>query len=466
MKVSEKDLDFWIKNDMNILLEGRHGIGKTSMIIDAFKRNNVSYRVFSAATLDPWVDFVGVPKEKIDENGISYLELVQQRDFATGGVEFIFLDEYNRAPPKVKNATMELIQFKSINGKPIPKLRAVWAAINPFDEVEDEYDVERMDAAQMDRFHVYVDLPYECERQFFTKKYGSEKATAAIRWWNNLSPKEKKVISPRRLDTALNYLSLGGNLKHVIPKTINSTYLARLLTEKKYTNKELLSAFQNREKEAITYIKNKYGNEGEKFVKELIKFDEAFIPHITDTLGLDIISDKSFIQEFPSVRRHMANDSRYKEVIETHKKFYPDDFPEFSGIVKETKVFQLNLPQKRGIPETSFETKLHNIANANQTPHRVLYMRSCILSMKNCNEEQFLEMFEAVNKCMNRTRLKTLEKNKFKYLPDTYSFIRIFETYKNFTEWANFKFGDQFESDKWKTFLNIDSEGQICGEDF
>ncbi|PJF32999.1 MAG: ATP-binding protein, partial [Phototrophicales bacterium] len=107
-KIDNKTFDFWIKHDMNVLLEGPHGTGKTTMVIDAFERNNVKYKVFSASTLDPWVDFVGIPKDGVDpETGEEYIRLVKPKDFARGEVEFIFLDEFNRAPTKIKNAVME-----------------------------------------------------------------------------------------------------------------------------------------------------------------------------------------------------------------------------------------------------------------------------------------------------------------------------------------------------------------------
>jgi Cdc6-like AAA superfamily ATPase len=40
-------LDFWIKNNLNVLYYGRHGVGKTSIVIESFKRNNLNYQMFS-----------------------------------------------------------------------------------------------------------------------------------------------------------------------------------------------------------------------------------------------------------------------------------------------------------------------------------------------------------------------------------------------------------------------------------
>ena len=131
--ISNTKLDFWIQNNYNVILRGRHGVGKTACIKEAFDRNNLKWLYFSASTMDPWVDFIGVPKEKV-ENGISYLDLVRPKAFAEDEVEALFFDEYNRSASKIRNAVMELIQFKSINGKQFKNLKIVWAAINPEDK--------------------------------------------------------------------------------------------------------------------------------------------------------------------------------------------------------------------------------------------------------------------------------------------------------------------------------------------
>ncbi len=70
--IDDHKLDFWIQQNMNVLFSGKHGVGKTTMVIDAFNRNSLKWMYFSAATMDPWVDFIGVPKEMKDEQG-SYL---------------------------------------------------------------------------------------------------------------------------------------------------------------------------------------------------------------------------------------------------------------------------------------------------------------------------------------------------------------------------------------------------------
>lgn len=232
--MTNSKLDFWIQKNYNVLLRGKHGCGKTAQIIDAFDRNNLRWLYFSAATLDPWVDFVGIPKEKTDENGVNYIDLVRPKQFAYDEVDAIFFDEFNRAPKKVRNAVMELIQFKSINGKKFNNLKIIWAAINPDDEddkEEQKYDVEVLDPAQKDRFHVIVDVPYKPSSSYFTKTYGENVSAAAISWWNGLEAKLKDEISPRRLDYAINMYVDGGDLRDVLPSKANVTKLISEIKE-------------------------------------------------------------------------------------------------------------------------------------------------------------------------------------------------------------------------------------------
>lgn len=219
--IKDADLDFWVKNKLNVCLVGERGVGKTSIVLDAWARNGINnFLYFSGATLDPWVDFVGIPKEAVDEKGTKYLDLVRPRAFAYDNVRAIFIDEYNRSHAKIRNAAMELIQFKSINGKKFNNLEMVWIAINPFDEAEKSYDVDRLDPAQQDRFHIYAEVPYKCSPAYFKGKFG-EDGISAVAWWNKLSKENQKLISPRRLDYALEIFKNGGNVNFVLDERIN-----------------------------------------------------------------------------------------------------------------------------------------------------------------------------------------------------------------------------------------------------
>ncbi len=218
-------LDFWIQLNQNVLFVGRHGVGKTSIVVDAFDRAHLKWKYFSAATMDPWVDFIGVPKEQVTPEGVSYLDLIRPLDFQLDQVEAIFFDEFNRGHKKVRNAVMELLQFKSINGRKFNNLRMIWVAINPDDDTE--YDVEKLDPAQRDRFHVTVQVPYKPDLDFFVNKYGEAVGRAACAWWHELPGEAKDAVSPRRLDYALHLWLMQGDMKDALPPKVS---VAKLLS--------------------------------------------------------------------------------------------------------------------------------------------------------------------------------------------------------------------------------------------
>ena len=197
-------------NGFNVLLVGRHGVGKTEMVRAVFNELGWVWKYFSASTIDPWVDLVGIPYKGED----GQMELLRPKNLDFDNIEAIFLDEYNRAPKKVRNAVMELIQFKSINGKKFPKLKVVFAAINPDDDEEMSYDVEKLDNAQTDRFHIRLPVKNEPCPFYFKKTHGNI-GTLAVKWWREQSQEVKDLISPRRLEMGLLVFLAHGDPQYV-----------------------------------------------------------------------------------------------------------------------------------------------------------------------------------------------------------------------------------------------------------
>lgn len=230
--IRPEELDAFFTARQNLLFIGKHGVGKTSKIKACFEKHglirNQTYLYFSASTLDPWVDLIGVPKETKGKDGVVSLDLVRPKALATGQVEAIFFDELNRSPKKVRNAVMELLQFKSINGLEFPNLKVIWAAINP-DTEDDIYDVEKLDPAQKGRFHAWVDIPYECDREYFVSKYGSDIALPALEWWNALPDAVKNDVDPRRLDYALDAHIQHLPLEFILPASSNINKLIQAI---------------------------------------------------------------------------------------------------------------------------------------------------------------------------------------------------------------------------------------------
>lgn len=296
----ESKLDFWFKHNRNVLFVGKQGVGKTSQIKACFERNGLehgnNYLYFSASTLDPWVDLVGVPEKHVSSDGTSYLELVRPKALASGNVVAIFFDEFNRSPKKVRNAVMELMQFRSINGLVFPNLKCVWAAINPEDG---EYDVEKIDPAQKDRFHIIQELPYKPSREWFAKKYDPASADAAIEWWNDLPSEEKDKVSPRRLEYALDEFFIGGAVQDVLPVSCNTNKLLQSLKNGPIENK-LKDLFENKNiAKAKAFLANDNNYHGSlKHILAEPAYLEFFVPLMPKEQLVTLMSDNTMVCKF------------------------------------------------------------------------------------------------------------------------------------------------------------------------
>lgn len=299
--ILDSKLDFWFKNNRNVLFVGKHGTGKTSQIKSCFERNGLehgkTYLYFSASTLDPWVDLVGVPEKTTDSNGNTYLELVRPKALSKGDVVAIFFDEFNRSVKKVRNAVMELMQFKSINGLVFPNLKCVWAAINP--EEDEVYDVEKIDPAQKDRFHIIQNIPYKPNLQWFAGKFGGDLAHAAVEWWEGLPDDEKNKVSPRRLEYALDEFVIGGNLQDILPVSTNVNKLIQGLKNGpiEVKLKSLMESADNSAAKAFLANDNNF-NSSIKYIVAETCYIKFFVPLMPKERIAALMSENSVICRF------------------------------------------------------------------------------------------------------------------------------------------------------------------------
>lgn len=329
--IADAKVDFWIKNNLNVLLRGSKGVGKSAIVISAFERHGLRWKYFSAATLDPWVDFIGVPKEVIDEDGNRYLDLVRPKAFQFDEVDAIFIDEFNRAHKKVRNAIMELMQFKSINGKKFNNLRFIWAAINPYDpekaESEQDYDVEKLDPAQEDRFQIIYDMPNNVDRSYFIKKYGNT-GSIGCDWWQKLSNELKDKISPRRLDYMLEVFTNGGDVRDTIPGNVsvnirdfvdqlkNGSILTRVA---QVTQVSDVAAFLQSDPRVLQYIVSKVVD----MIKDRPEVMLAILPHVDDENVVNMLSSVSKAKDQRVIdfaqKNILGNPKFYDLCINMHK---------------------------------------------------------------------------------------------------------------------------------------------------
>jgi hypothetical protein len=191
------DAERWMDNNLNVMLIGLHGVGKTEEVLALAKKKGLKLKYYSCSTMDPFTDFVGVPFARQGENGEEYLKMVRPRE--VDDAEIIFFDEFNRADPKVHNALFELIQFRKINGETLPNLRMVWAAMNPPGQ---DYDVEELDPALIDRFDVFEDVKAAPSVPYMTSVgIDADVARALVQWHKGMNQNRRgaDIITPRRL---------------------------------------------------------------------------------------------------------------------------------------------------------------------------------------------------------------------------------------------------------------------------
>jgi len=313
---SNNNLDSWIKNDFNVLFHGRHGVGKTSMIFEAFKRAGwklgEDYLYFSAATIDPWVDLIGVPSKSISADGEEVLKIIRPESVHNKSIKAFFVDELNRSHKKVRNAMMELIQFKSINGSKFPNLKIVWGAVNPDDDNDLKFDVEKLDPAQEDRFEIHVEIPYKPSIAYFSEKYNDpEMAEAVCKWWNDLPDIVKLKVTPRRLEYAIEVFRKTNDLRYVIPSEAQISTLKSAIQSgnPEKTLRQMLESGNEEETRRWLAIENNL-----TAVQALICADRSIAAK-----SLHLISDEkiaSFATKHKAVQEQMkAEPKKYAKII-------------------------------------------------------------------------------------------------------------------------------------------------------
>lgn len=279
VNVSDALIDQWIACGVNAMLIGARGTGKTQRVKEGFERNFKKFGFYSGATMDPHTDLIGVPRVAIsDKSQQEVLKYVRPEEIDED-IEAFFVDEFNRSKDAVKNALMELIQFKTINGKKFPNLKVVWAAINPppseEDDEEDHYLVGHIDPAQLDRFHIIVRVPDEPCQKFFNKKYGKEMGASLVGWWKKLPIDAKKHVSPRRLDYVGDMFKMGLDIKYALPQNCLVDDLIRAL-EYSPTDLDLFAFKKNPSQSALKKLIDGDAKVWERYRDEILDNDNNY----------------------------------------------------------------------------------------------------------------------------------------------------------------------------------------------
>jgi hypothetical protein len=241
----------YFDNEMNVLLIGLHGVGKTEGIVSMCRERGITLKYYSCSTLDPFTDLVGVPTPRMfcrvdrvflrtgettcpvcgsgldseDSEVVEALKMVRPHEI--DDAELLFFDEFNRADEKTQNAVFEIIQFRSINGERLPNVKACWAAMNPPDTGDGKatnYKVSDLDPALVDRFDVFIQIDPKPSVTYMAQTLPKPIAQALYSWWGEHNQQRRGIdhfISPRRLSKIGQVYQATGDFRPAIPRWID-----------------------------------------------------------------------------------------------------------------------------------------------------------------------------------------------------------------------------------------------------
>lgn len=156
MTINAKQLTFILDNtpaEQNIMLVGKHGIGKSRILEDYFNKKGAKVvTLFLGQMSDPG-DLIGLP-EKNQKTGKTDFMLPYW--FPVDGESIVlFLDELNRARPEVLQTIMDLTLNRKLAGKTLPAGSRIISAVNN----GSEYQLTDLDPALVSRFNIYEFAP-------------------------------------------------------------------------------------------------------------------------------------------------------------------------------------------------------------------------------------------------------------------------------------------------------------------
>lgn len=156
MTVNTEQLLFILENtpaEQNIMLQGKHGIGKSQILEKFFlEKNQKVVTLFLGQMSDPG-DLIGLP-EKNQQTGKTDFMLPYWFPLDDEPI-VLFLDELNRARPEVLQTVMDLTLNRKLAGKSLPKGSRIISAVNS----GDEYQLTDLDPALVSRFNIYTFEP-------------------------------------------------------------------------------------------------------------------------------------------------------------------------------------------------------------------------------------------------------------------------------------------------------------------
>ena len=135
----------------NVMLVGRHGIGKSEILTDYFQQRGMRVvPLFLGQMSDPG-DLIGLPVKTGQRT-----DFLPPYWFPTDGQPIVlFLDELNRARPEILQTVMDLTLNRRLAGHQLPPGSRIISAVNE----GDEYQLTHLDPSLVSRFNIYQFCP-------------------------------------------------------------------------------------------------------------------------------------------------------------------------------------------------------------------------------------------------------------------------------------------------------------------
>jgi len=133
-----------------ILLRGRHGIGKSTIVYQLAKKEGLPVVERRASQMTEG-DLLGLPKV---EKGVTKWLAPDWLALACKKPVVLFLDEVDRATTEVRQGIFELCDSRKIAGNKLHKDTLIFAAVNGGQHGA-QYQVGEMDPAELDRYTVF-----------------------------------------------------------------------------------------------------------------------------------------------------------------------------------------------------------------------------------------------------------------------------------------------------------------------
>lgn len=137
----------------NIMLTGRHGIGKSQILTKYFETNGMTVKTLFLGQMSDPGDLLGLPNKDESTGKTTFMPPYW---FPIDGKPIVlFLDELNRARPEILQTVMDLVLNRKLAGRALPEGSRIISACND----GDEYQLTDLDPALVSRFNIYTFRP-------------------------------------------------------------------------------------------------------------------------------------------------------------------------------------------------------------------------------------------------------------------------------------------------------------------